>query len=268
MTRYMLRAFSTSQLALVLLLLSSSAARSQEEPLRSDRPDFTESSSTVGRGRVQLEGGYTFTHDSEAGIETDEHVLPELLLRAGLSDTVEFRLSWEGWIQSRIEDGAIRDRVEGTADLEVGVKIEITEQCDCCLRPETAVIVSTTVPSGEEFGSEEVQPLVNFLYSWELNECLSLAGSTGLAALDEDDDDFLEISQSLSLSRSLNDDVGAYFEWYSLMRHSAEVGPEHYLNGGFTFLLNPNFQLDVRAGFGLNDQADDFFAGTGFAKRW
>src|SRR4051812_40814645 len=32
----------------------------EEEPLASDRPDFTEASSTVGKGRVQLEAGYTF----------------------------------------------------------------------------------------------------------------------------------------------------------------------------------------------------------------
>ena len=35
----------------------------EEEPLASDRPDFTEASSTVGRGRVQLEAGYTLVRD-------------------------------------------------------------------------------------------------------------------------------------------------------------------------------------------------------------
>ena len=35
-----------------------------DEPLVTDRPDFTESSTTVGQGVVQLEMGYTFTGDS------------------------------------------------------------------------------------------------------------------------------------------------------------------------------------------------------------
>ena len=38
-------------------------------------------------------------------------------------------------------------------------------------------------------------------------------------------------------------------------------------DGGFTFLVNNNFQLDVRAGVGLNEAADDYFVGTGFAVR-
>ncbi len=37
-----------------------------DKPLETDRPDFTESPKTVGRGVVQLEGGYTYTLDNEA----------------------------------------------------------------------------------------------------------------------------------------------------------------------------------------------------------
>jgi hypothetical protein len=40
-----------------------------DEPLASDRPDFTESSSTVGRGIWQLESGYTFIEDRAGGTE-------------------------------------------------------------------------------------------------------------------------------------------------------------------------------------------------------
>src|SRR5688500_11339184 len=36
----------------------------RDEPLASDRPDFTEASTTVGRGVCQLEMGYTYIHDS------------------------------------------------------------------------------------------------------------------------------------------------------------------------------------------------------------
>ena len=43
---------------------------------------------------------------------------------------------------------------------------------------------------------------------------------------------------------------------------------EHYMDGGFTFLLHNNLQLDFRAGFGLNEQSDDYFAGTGLIFRY
>src|SRR5687768_10953213 len=35
------------------------------EPLVTDRPDFTEASSTVGLGVMQLESGYTYVYDSD-----------------------------------------------------------------------------------------------------------------------------------------------------------------------------------------------------------
>ena len=44
--------------------------------------------------------------------------------------------------------------------------------------------------------------------------------------------------------------------------------PEYYADGGFVYRINNNFQLDIRAGIGLNRYADDFFAGSGFAVRY
>ena len=38
---------------------------------------------------------------------------------------------------------------------------------------------------------------------------------------------------------------------------------EHYLNGGFTVLLNDEIQWDIRVGRGLSGAADDYFVGTG-----
>ena len=48
---------------------------------------------------------------------------------------------------------------------------------------------------------------------------------------------------------------------------AASNAPEHYLDGGLTFLLTDDLQLDWRAGFGLNDASDDFFTGVGFVFR-
>src|SRR4051794_22638848 len=66
-----------------------------DEPLEADRPDFTESPKTVGKGVVQLETGYTFTSDSADGEHTANHSFPEMLLRVGvLADWLEFRAEW------------------------------------------------------------------------------------------------------------------------------------------------------------------------------
>src|SRR5215211_357483 len=53
----------------------------RDEPLASDRPDFTEASTTVGRGVTQLEMGYTFFRDSDGQSRRRAHSFPELLAR-------------------------------------------------------------------------------------------------------------------------------------------------------------------------------------------
>ena len=64
-----------------------------DEPLQSDRPDFTEASTTVGRGVRQLEMGYTYLRDDAAGSTTSAHSFPEFLFRVGvLTDWLELRV--------------------------------------------------------------------------------------------------------------------------------------------------------------------------------
>src|SRR5262245_10367572 len=67
--------------------------KSEEKPIESDRPDFTEASSTVGKGRIQLEAGYTYIRDRPGSVTTHSHSYPEALLRIGaLAEWLEFRL--------------------------------------------------------------------------------------------------------------------------------------------------------------------------------
>ena len=60
---------------------------SAKDPLITDRPDFTESAFVVGRGTVQLEGGGTYVDFGDESVTT----LPELLVRWGITRTVELR---------------------------------------------------------------------------------------------------------------------------------------------------------------------------------
>ncbi len=74
---------------------TEAASPEPEKPdsIVTDRPDFTEASSTVGKGRIQLEAGYTFIRDRSGGVTTTSHSYPEALFRIGaLADWLEFRL--------------------------------------------------------------------------------------------------------------------------------------------------------------------------------
>ncbi len=41
-----------------------------DQPLVTDRPDFTEASSVVGLGILQIESGYTYTYDTDGTTES------------------------------------------------------------------------------------------------------------------------------------------------------------------------------------------------------
>jgi len=237
-----------------------------DEPLVTDRPDFTEATSTVGRGVAQLEMGYTYTFDDAGTATTRSHSYPETLLRYGvLADWLEFRIAWN--YEHQQSGGAT---LAGSEDLYLGFKIGLTPQEG--FLPEMALIPQMTVPTGADaFSADEVLPGVNWVYGWEINKFLSTAGSTQFnRAIDGGTGNaYTEWAQSWTVGYSLHDRLGAYTEWFAIIPHSAETQKtEHYFNGGFTFLFSDDVQGDIRAGVGLNAAADNYFIGTGVSIRF
>ena len=63
--------------------------------------------------------------------------------------------------------------------------------------------------------------------------------------------------------------VGSYLEYFGFYPGGAddEGDTKNFINGGFTYAVNDDLQLDILAGFGLNDDAEDFFTGVGISFR-
>lgn len=240
------------------------------EPLITDRPDFTESPVTVGMGVVQLEAGYTFTYNDDDGTVTREHSYPESLFRIGmLADWFELRLGWNYGNSAETVFGAGDTNLEGAEDLYVGAKLAITPQSGCL--PETGVIIQGTVPTGASaFTAHEVLPGVNFLYGWDVNDFFSVGGSSQAnRAIDDNGEDFyVEYAQSITTGYGWTDEFGSYAEWFMFAPAGAETSRnQQYFNTGVTYLISDNIQWDLRAGVGLNEAADDFFTGSGLTIR-
>ncbi|HKB00702.1 MAG TPA: transporter [Gemmataceae bacterium] len=238
-----------------------------------DRPDFTEASSTVGLGRVQLEAGYTYFRDRSGGSTFVTQTYPEALLRIGvLADWFEVRLG-QTYIHSRTTAfGRTTEHLSGLSDLYVGAKLALTEQKGEL--PEMAIVFQALVPTaGELLTADRVLPGFNYLYGWDIiPDFLSAGGSFGAnKVVDDDGHSFVVVSQSFTIGYTLTEQFGAYTEWFALYPSGAtarDTSPEHYFNGGFTYKVTPDFQLDIRAGVGLNKHAQDFFTGVGFAVRY
>lgn len=246
-----------------LAVLGAGVAVAEDgDPLITDRPDFTESAATITRGRIQIEGGYTFTRDHD----TDEHAAGELLARFGMTEVLEFRLG----INSFVWQDRPGPNLSGFEDMTVGIKARLSDPLPPgSRRPQVAVIVATTIATGSrDLGQAGLQPQTTLAFAWELSERTSVGSNLGYAYLREDGGNrFGELSGSVALGRALGEKLGGYVEYYGMLRDGSRVD-DHFVNAGFTWALSADSQLDVRAGAGLNDEAADFFIGAGAAWRW
>lgn len=249
--------------AILTTALGCSAAGAQtettpaEDPLIGDRPDFTESAVTITPGRFQVEAGFTFLDESAEDVQD----FGELLVRIGLARRVELRVTLGSYVRVEPTDGA---DVSGLSDAAIGAKIGISESGGWT----TAVLLGTTVPTGaSEFRNSSLQPAAVFAAERDLSQSVSLGTNVGYVYASDEGERFGEILASAAVGVPLGETTGAFFELFGVIPESSG-GPEAYFfDAGVTKLLSPNFQLDVRAGAGLNSSAADFFAGAGLIWR-
>jgi len=242
----------------------------REEGLIGDRPDFIEASTTVGLGVRQVEMGYTYSFDNDGTTQSRGHSNPEMLWRLGFgAEWLEMRIAYN-FSESRQRTGGVDTDIRGAEDLYFGFKIALTPQDG--MLPETAMMIQATFPTGDDLVTAgETLPSVTYIYSWDLNEQWSLAGQTqfGRALDGTTNRPYLEYSQAVGLARTFDDKLAGYFEWFCMIPDGADDAPrEHYMDGGFAYQVSHDLQLDIRAGFGVSESADDFFAGVGLIYRF
>lgn len=230
--------------------------------IATDRPDFTEGAVTVPKRAFQMESGYTVERARSANNQT----LGEFLFRMGAWEPVEIRVGINSyaWV-----DGP-RAEPSGWENPKIGTKLQLyrPEVEEPGWNPAVALIVDTTVPLGSEVSPDAWEPGTTLAVAWLLSENLSLGSNLGVTGAVDDDERFTQGKASVALGIGLSESVGTYIETYATFP-DAPNGPDNgVLNGGFTFLLQPNIQLDARVGVGLTEVAPDFVFGAGFSGRW
>jgi hypothetical protein len=190
----------------------------------------------------------------------------ELLLRVATGRRTEARIAINSYVFSAGSGVA-----HGMEDLNLGMKLRLADSTErfCLTRPAVSLIVETSLPTGSSaFRSNEMQPGAKILLSWDLSEAWSLSSNLNYTYASDAGKRFDQWSASLSLGRSLTDRMSAYLEAFSFLPGGPGGPNAHYLNGGLTYLINPDFQLDFRVGAGLNSPRPDDFIGVGAARRW
>ena len=247
----------------VLLVLAPLARAQEVEPIVTDRPDFTESPQTVPAGKTQIEAGVTF---SQRGVERGGS-FGEVLVRHALGTQNELRFELPNYASSRGGDV----RTSNLEDGSVGFKTVLARGSGLGFRkPNVSLIGSVALPLGSRaVRGSGVQPGVKLLLGVDLSPRFSLSSNLNAAYLKDGAGRFGELSGSLSLGIALSGRVGSFVEVFGFAPGGGRES-SRFLNGGFTFLLNPDFQLDARAGVGLGNRVDgpDHFFGFGASRRF
>lgn len=233
----------------------------------SERPGFSSSPDATPVGRFNVEAGIEYGHEEQGAQDVDRVTLPFGLLRVGVVDWLELRLGWAGTSQIEIGD---RDRDE-LADPTLGFKWQINQ--GSALLPRFGFIFEVALPVGEGTGSDEAEVIGALAWSHPLGSRLGLFGTSTLARRGGDEDagggdDLFETTHAAGLGLALGGGLGTFIEYFVSVEDDTAVSVSQVLDGGFTYLLTDSLQLDLSAGVGLDDSAQDLFIASGIAYRW
>ncbi|MGE0480357.1 MAG: transporter [Phycisphaerae bacterium] len=249
----------------------------QVGPMSSDRPGFSDSFALVPRGYTHLEFGYTFAYDREESTRVKNHTPGEFSLRTGLTDEFELRIKWTGYsfTEALFEDTSrwsgrrimTKDHDDGGTDMSIGFKSPLLKQDR--LIPNLSIIPAISLPTGTGSTSTgDVDPEIRLAWNYALTAKWTVYGVGLATVLSDDEGRFFQSGVSLATSYSFTKNFGGFIECYGLYPGSRGSDCQHNIDFGPVILVNDNFQIDLRAGFGLNEEAPDFIAGIGFCFRF
>jgi len=239
---------------LILIVLTPQILFGQEEvselyPIATDRPNMTASSRTLPKNTFQIETGVLYEYLDKYAFDIATLKYPTTLLRYGLLENFELRISGQymdvDYIESVYYIG-LPDDVKGEDNLEVGFKTYIAPEKG--IRPEISLLSMFILPTGNgSFNSDAVIPTTMFLFSHSLSNKLSLAYNLGWQTNDRGKGIY-----TLCLAYGITKTLGCYLELYgnTVFSYVASVPYNGNLQiaGGFVVLAANNFQLDISGG--------------------
>jgi hypothetical protein len=243
-----------------------------DETIMTDRPDQTECPSLTPKGWFQVETGYQreYDRDKETNAQTECTLFNSTLWKYGLSHNFELRVITEvqqdKYISSTRFNESEKDStstISGFSPIAVGCKVFVCEEKG--IRPKTSLISHIELPyiASGVYKPNFIVPRFRFTMAHTLSERFTL--SYNLGAEWEDGVSNATAIYTLALGFNLFKNFGGYIESYGFLKE--KTLPDNRFNGGLTYLIGPNVQLDVTSGFGMSSISPSHFIGAGLSFR-
>jgi hypothetical protein len=226
------------------------------QELTTDRPDQSESAVTVHRGALQIETGFAYENLIEDNVEETNYSIAGTLFRYGIFENIELRFGTAYMITKP------QNSLSGLGDFLTGTKINILREGFQLI--DFGILAHALLPLGSSaFNPDKVEPEVIAAFSKSVSDNFSASFNFGGSWNSEIDETFLIYSSAIGFNA--NDNLSAFIEAFGNVFSS--YTPIHNFDGGITYLLSEDFQLDVSAGKGITGADSFWFFACGFSIR-
>lgn len=241
----------------------------EEEELETDRDSFTPATTTVGTGRVLFESSYSFLQNRNT---ENTNSFPEIITRFGITERLEFRLGWnyETGGGGSISSGDAGEATEEPgsrqeSQLLYGFKYQTTKQKSWI--PQSAVIVQASPPTSGPETYSDLQ--LGYVFGWTMRNDWRIDSSVRYINTKQEGDHFNQWAPSVVLRIPVADRWSMHGEYFGIFTDGQSQGSNpQYFSPGAHYLVSPNCEIGVRVGWGLNQDAANFFSNVGLGLRF
>lgn len=244
----------------LLLVITSSPLIAQEgqDNIVTDRPSQSESAYLVPTGKFQLETGFLVEKDGE----NKNYTYNVSSFRYGVNEHFELRLITE-YLGTKSVVSNEEVVTKGMAPLVIGTKLKVAENNG--LIPEVAFVGHLVLKTGAaQYQPDYVTSNFRFSMEYGLSDKFSLGCNLG-AKWNGSTPNATGV-YTFIIGYGLSDRIALFSEVYGFLTEQAG-SPDHRFNGGATYRIASNMQLDISGGLGLSDVSPDNFISTGFSIR-
>ncbi|WP_445734270.1 transporter [Mariniflexile sp.] len=190
-----------------VLVLCLTACSVFAQTIITDRPDQTESSSTIEKGSLQIETGILLSFSEDDFSSERQLLAPTTLFRYGITNGIEIRVLSQF---ESLKDQNSSQEVSGISDLEIGTKIQLFKKEN--VNAEIAFISHLVLPTGSKSLTNDTSGTINKLsISHGLSDTMSIGYNVGYDYFGEGNG---HLTYSAALGISITDTFGLYMEPY------------------------------------------------------
>lgn len=237
------------------------SGQNRRYPIASDRPGQAITPYLVPTKLLQLQSGITFRRLDYTNANQDDEVV-EAIVRYGLSKKLELGIALN-YLNTSFNSSIFESTNSGVNSTSIQARYNLFSGDN--FFEIISIQFSIGIPViNNDFQQKHLYPRITLINTKRINRYISLTSNLGVnwTGFQTNPNGFYVINLSYALSTT----VGVFVEQYSTFNES-DIEPK--IDGGFSYLVNNDFQLDISGGYYTEDPAidSDFFISAGVSWR-